>query len=191
MKSLAFALTLMAVPAMAQAPAAVWPTRDVVVSFNGPPQMGGQPMRMSFAGGGDLARMDMGPQGYGIIDRKAKRMTMVMPEQRMFMVLTVPEGMPVSTDVADHSFTRVGNRTVAGVSCTDWRVQAKANASHQAIVCITNDGVTLRTQAQPESANSFVMEATEVRYGALDAGLFRVPEGFTRMEMPAGTPRRR
>ncbi len=182
------AACLAAPAAFAQAPAAIWPTRDVTVTFNAPPQMGGQTMQMAFAAQDRLARMDMGPQGYGIIDTTAKRMTMVMPAQRIYMVMTVPDGASVSTDLADHIFTRVGTRKVAGLACTDWRAQPKAHPDQQAVVCLTDDGVMLRTEV---GAGDFVTEAKEVRYGALDPGLFRVPDGFTRMDMPGGMPRQR
>lgn len=189
MKHLATALALLAAPAaFAQAPAALWPTRDVTIVFDAPAQMGGQTMQMAFAAKSRLARMDMGPQGFGIVDYNAKQMTMVMPAQQIYMVMTVPDNAPFSTDMADHNFTRVGTRRVAGLSCTDWRAQPKANPNQQAVVCLTDDGVVLRTEVA--SAN-FVTEAKEVRYGALDPALFRVPDGFTRMDMPGAAPRRR
>lgn len=182
------AATLAAPAAQAQAPAALWPTRDVVITFDGPAQMGGQTMQMSFAAKNRLARIDMGPQGFGIIDYQARQMTMVMPAQQMFMVIGVPDGTPMSTDLADHNFTRIGTRRIAGYSCTDWRAQPKTNPNQQAVVCLTDDGVVLRTEV---AAMNFATEAKEVRYGALAPTLFQVPEGFTRMDMPGGMQRRR
>jgi len=182
MTRLILALLALAAPAMAQTPAAIWPTRDVVVIFDAPAQMGGMTMQMAFSADTRMARMDM-PQGFGIVDYNGKQMTMVMPQQRMFMVMAMPGDMPVSTDLNDHDFTRLGARTVAGYACTDWRIQPRnAGANQQAVVCLTDDGVVLRTEAG--GSPGFVTEAKEVRYGALDPSLFRVPDGFQKMEMP-------
>jgi hypothetical protein len=190
MTRLALVLAALAAPALAQSPAAIWPTRDVVVTFDPPAQTGGPDMRVAFSAGGQLARMDVGPQGFGIIDYKGRQMTMVMPEQRMFMVMTLPDDLPAGTDMSNHDFVRLGTRTVAGTGCTDWRVTPRTGQPGQeAVVCLTDDGVMLRSEVS--GAQSFVTEAKEVRYGALDPSLFRVPDGFQKLEMAGGMPGQR
>ena len=118
-RTVLLAASLAAPAALAEAPAAIWPTRDVTVTYDAPGPRGERAMQMAFAAKDRLARMDMGPQGYGIIDYKARRMTMVMPAQHMYMVVTAPDDMPIGTEITDHVFTRVGTRKVAGLACTD------------------------------------------------------------------------
>lgn len=173
--------TLLAPAAFAEAPAAIWPTRDVVVTYAEPGE-GGDSIQMAFSAKPQLMRMEMGGEGYGIIDHAARQMTMVMPGQRMFMTVEAPDELPVSLEMGDYTFTRVGTRTVAGASCTDWRVAPRTDPDEEAVVCLTDDGVMLRL----DGGDDDVVEATAVDYRKLDPALFRVPEGFTRMELPPG-----
>lgn len=172
---------LLAPAAFAEAPAAIWPTRDVVVTYAATGGDDGS-IQMAFAAKDRLMRMEMGEEGYGIVDHSTRRMTMVMSSQRAYMTIDAPDELPVSLEMKDYTFARMSTRTVAGISCTDWRVAPRTNPDEEAVVCLTGDGVMLRLDAGDDD----VVEATAVDYRKLDPALFRVPEGFTRMDMPPG-----
>jgi hypothetical protein len=183
---LAAALAL-AIPAAAAAQTApqVTPTRDVAVTYRVTGAGPVQSMRWSWLTGEQMMRMDIeGSPGWLLINLRDESAVVVMEPQRMAMRVPREQAAMMGPNRLRESgrFTRLGTATVAGLACTTWRVEA-AEGSGEA--CITGDGVLLRGSGGQGQGN---LEATEVRYGGLDAGRFRVPDGVRVMDMPAGAP---
>ncbi|WP_431282591.1 DUF4412 domain-containing protein [Humitalea sp. 24SJ18S-53] len=181
MRAATFAMLLIAAtPALAQdRPPALQPTRDVAVSY----RAGNQNVRMSWQAAEGRMRMDMPGQGGAmIVDTRGQSALMLMEPQRMAMRMAFdPATLPVNpmAPSADTRFTREGTATVAGLTCTNWRM---TNPNGTGTGCITTDGVLLRGTGSTARGQETI-EATEVRYGAQDAALFRAPEGYRVMDM--------
>jgi len=182
MRAAIFALLLIAVtPAWAQdRPAAMQPTRDVAITYRIPT---GESMRMAWQAAEGRMRMDMPGQGAAmIVDTRGQSALMMMEGQRIAMRMAFdPASLPFNpmAPSANTRFTREGTATIAGLSCTIWRM---AGPNAQGSACVTADGVMLRGTGQ-SGRNQETIEATEVRYGAQDAALFRAPAGYQIMDM--------
>ncbi len=182
MRAAIFALLLIAVtPAWAQdRPAAMQPTRDVAITYRIPT---GEIMRMAWQAAEGRMRMDMPGQGAAmIVDTRGQSALMMMEGQRIAMRMAFdPASLPFNpmAPSANTRFTREGTATIAGLSCTIWRM---AGPNAQGSACVTADGVMLRGTGQ-SGRNQETIEATEVRYGAQDAALFRAPAGYQVMDM--------
>jgi hypothetical protein len=183
----AAAASLLAAPVLAQgAPANMTPTRDVSVTYrvSGLPGVQGDEMRMAWSISDGKQRIDPpGGMGWMLIDRRAGSAMMVMDAQRMVMTLPAQAAASMTQSMPpDARFTRKGTARVAGQSCTEWDVTMPDMRS---TVCMTDDGVMLRSQMElPQNGGTSRMEATEVRYGAQEAGRFQVPQGYQPMQMP-------
>jgi hypothetical protein len=83
------------------------------------------------------------------------------------------------------NFTRKGVVTIAGQSCTDWRVLN--GSAEEGTACVTDDGLVLRATRNKPSEGAIV--AIDVRYGPPSAGSFTPPPDF-RLLLPVqkGTP---
>lgn len=174
-------LAAAAVPALALAEdrPLMTPTRDVAITYRvlGPRQ---GTLHMSIQAGSGLTRVESPNRpGYAIVDRKTLRMTVVMPEQRVFLEVPSPPGQQSAPDLDPTAkFTRHGTDTVAGVSCTVWDFTAANGAGS---MCVTEDGAMLRAQ---NSSGKGGIEATEVSYAALKDADFHPPADFTQQAMP-------
>ncbi len=179
---------LAALPAAAQDRPLLYPTRDVSVVYRlTGPQAEGQEMRLSWLSAEQKLRTDMpGGMGWAVLDRRSRRVVMVMDAQRMVMELPLgAAGGPSLPEPGENArFTRGGNAVVAGHSCTLWRYQEGQNSGE---ACITKDGVMLRSSGTYDGHRGG-MEARQVTYGTQDATRFRPPEGYRVMQMPAGMP---
>lgn len=187
MRSLAIGLlALLPVAAQAQQPA-IFPTRDVTVTYRttGGAQ-GPMNITMAFSTGNGLMRIDMpagnGPMGAGwmLFDHRAGNARMVLDQQRMVMTMDggmVPGGGGFRPS-PEARFTREGSDRVIGTACTNWRIEDRGT---RARACLTDDGVVLR--AQPENDSTGMLEAIEIRYGAQDPARFTIPAGYQAMDM--------
>jgi hypothetical protein len=170
--------------AMAQDMPPTQPTRDAAVTYKSTGRKAEHTMLIRYAASG-LMRMEMSGMngGYAVIDRKAQKATMVMPEQRMYMELAssqIPQ--PGAMPDKDAKFTRKGSETIAGQSCTIWDYTSSHGTGSG---CITADGVMLRATGKDGAG----LEATNVSYDPQPDSAFVPPAGFHRMEMPgAGAP---
>ena len=180
-----------ALPATAQDRPILYPTRDVSVlyRFTGP-QADGQEMRVSWLSAEQKLRTDMpGGMGWAVLDRRSQRAFMVMDAQRVVMQMPLGgaggAGGPALPEIGEKArFTRGGDATVAGHSCTIWRFQEGQNSGE---ACITKDGVMLRSSGSYDGHRGG-MEARQVTYGAQDAARFRPPGGYRVVQMPGAMP---
>ena len=184
--TLAAALAVaLAAPAAAQEAPRLTPARDVAVTYRVTGAGPVQSMRWSWLTAQQLVRMDIdGSPGWMLINMRDASAVVVMEQQRMAMRVPQDQAAMLGPNALGDGarFTRLGAATVAGVGCTTWRVQAPQGDGE---ACITEDGVLLRGRGREGQGD---LEATEVRYGGLDATRFRVPDGVRVMDLPAGMP---
>jgi hypothetical protein len=172
---------LVTLPAAGQDRPITRPTRDLAVVYhvqaagpNGEPET--RTVQMFWTGQGTRLRLQSdGQPGFGLVDYAAGRMTMVMPPQKAYAVMTFDadhaRGLNIPTGAV---INRSGSDTVAGVACTEWTVRGPKGGG---TACITNDGLVLRVgSAQP--GQPAAMLAVSVTYGPQPADLFTLPAGF-------------
>jgi len=175
----------LASPALAQERPPVPPIRDYAATYQVEAQgAGANQMRMIYNAQLQRVRMEMGSGQVGIIDHRARRMTMLMTAQRMAMEMDlsqVPSSDPQSM-MRDAQFTRQGQDTVAGHRCIIYRVRSHGGESTS---CVTGDGILLRSEGN-QNGRPWKMEASELTLATQPANQFEVPAGFQRMNVPGG-----
>ncbi len=175
MKHVVFALTLAATPALAEAPAALQPTRDVDITYK-VPVPGAQDaailQRLRWSAVSSQQRVDLPTSGnWMVIDFMSHRMALVRDQSRE--VIDLPAPPSADQQAASDSFARQGTTQIAGLPCTQWRTTDPSG--QQTLACYTNDGVLLRASTGPR----VLMEAVAVTYAPQDVTIFKVPGGYT------------
>lgn len=181
---LAFAC-LAAFPALAQdRPPALTPTRDVTVTYRITGAAEAQGLRMSHSVAQGLVRTDLpGGIGWAVVDLRGGQGFVVMEPMRAIMAMPAGQGKPGEVSPTSR-FTRGGTARVAGLDCTLWNVEDQGRSGQ---LCLTADGVMLRGTGSASGQQGSI-EATEVRYGAVDAARFQRPQGYQEMQAPPGMP---
>ena len=160
-----------------------------------------------------VARVEMpgrgDARGVMIIDRSAKTTTMLMPAQKKYMVVPIPQGVGEHR-TGDHpraEIVRTGRKeTIAGYECEHWLVKG---VEHEIDACVASGLGTFTMSAGREREDAWtgalrdqqgfplkvtrvggaaVMEVTKIEKKALDASLFAPPSDYQKIEMPAGAP---
>ena len=168
------------------------PTRDVLVSYRATAPVQGaqrqQDIRVAITAGGQLMRVDgigtpAGANDYIIVDRRARRMTRVMPQDRRYMELPVGESFSRGFLLNDAmAFTKRGTETIAGLKCTVWDISARDGGGS---ACMTDDGVMLRGRGTDGKGG---IEATSVKYGTQPGALFKPPADYSKLDVPPTAP---
>ncbi len=139
--------------------------------------------RMRWAAGTGMLRVDPPTPGmWVVVDTRAKRMATVRDGERSVLEIDSTQAMPAPAPGA--AFENSGTDTVAGTPCTEW--QTRDATGTPTLVCITADGVLLRAIA----TGRVLVEALHLAYVPQDAAVFRIPEGYRRIDPPPG-PRMR
>ncbi len=179
-------LLLIMTPALAQDRPPLLPSRDVTVTYA---TSRGRDITITYGAGGQRMRIEgMSPGGgYAIIDRAAGMMTIVQPQQHMYMRMPESPAMRagmLQQRLQNASFTRQGSDTVAGIACTEWKVTTSKGTGD---ACVDANGLVLRARgangADPQRAP--ILLAKKVDYHAVPASAFEPPPGFRAMTMPA------
>lgn len=176
-----------AAPAMAQpAPTrpTLLPTRDVAVTYRleGSDKVRGD-IDASWSASQRLLRVDNdSAPGWVLVEERTRRASMVMQQGLVMRLPDSPEIAMLMEDPASQGqVTRLGPRTVAGLRCTDWRLDRRDGKGGTA--CLTADGVLLRLQ---QSGRREVLQATRVAYAPQDPARFRLPAGAPQITLPQG-----
>jgi Domain of unknown function (DUF4412) len=176
-----------------------------------------QPMTMQYMVRNGALRSEVntgGMQGVSLFDPAKGEMYIIMPARRMYMVMPVPAEADARAGGREPQVTKTGRKeTVAGHECEHWTVKADTLAMD---VCVAsslspvlglqggmgrgaggaswtrllpkNGGMALKVSRLGDSRP--LMEVTKVEAKSLDASLFALPDGYQRMQMPGGPPRR-
>ena len=130
-------------------------------------------------------RIDMPDRTYMLVNQAEHRMAMVVPEELMVMDLPYQGGVQDQFLLNSRmKFTRRGVDTVAAVRCTSWDVLLDGN---RAAVCVTDDGVLLRSVSMDAEGKRSSIEAISISYTPAPASDFLPPQGFDHMAGPGGT----
>ncbi|MEW6256165.1 MAG: hypothetical protein AB1592_09420 [Pseudomonadota bacterium] len=121
----------------------------------------------------------------GIVDLRSYKMIMMLPDM---------PGSAVEAEVPPEyrrAFPRgegepVGADQVAGNPCDVWRVEKSADLQTPAFVCITPDGIPLRTEIESKGQRQLVYEATSLTRAPQPASLFAPPPGTQILKVPPG-----
>ena len=181
------ALALLAgLAVMAQAPAPkpldrppLAPTRDASVLYRlVPPEGPAEEVRVTTQAGGSPIRVDMADKSWMLVDQRARRMAMVVMAEET--VVDLPYQGPPQQFVLSPAmrFVRRGADTVAGVPCTVWDV---AVGPQRGVMCITGEGVLLRTQTQDARGRRSMVEALSVSYAPATDAEFTPPPDYERL----------
>ena len=168
------------------------PKVDVTVTyrFDKMPYGGPNKLRVTYAKGGELVRVDAFrwveakyPSVSTIFDRPRDRLITVQAEHRAYTERSVGSSPnPGAFISGDTLFSRQGTDTVAHAPCTEWKVEAPGKPNDQDTACVTDDGIVLRLASTRPSVASLI--AIDIHYGAPPDDLFDPPKGFIRERTP-------
>jgi len=180
-------------PALAQATAAaadrppMAPSREASVLYR-MTRAGTAPIevRVTARAGGSPMRIDMPDGAYMLLDQSAHSAAMVVPGEQMVMALPFQDGPQAQFQLNERMrFIRRGVDTVATVRCTAWDVLLdKARGA----VCVSGDGVLLRSSAMDAAGRRSLIEAVSVSFAPAPEGDFTPPADFDRMEAAPNGP---
>jgi len=136
-------------------------------------------VRTTIAAGGSPMRLDMPDRTYMIVDPAAHSMAMVVPDEQMVVELPYQDGPQTHFQLNDRMrFTRRAPGTVAAVRCTMWDVVVDKT---RGTMCISDDGIMLRSSGIDETGRRNLIEAVSVSYAPAAADEFAAPADFSRM----------
>jgi hypothetical protein len=200
-------LAAMAVPAIAHGQSTK--QFEGVVTYQGE---GGRSIQYALRNG--LVRIDMSGesrQAAMIMDPGSHKMYMLMPEQKTYMEMKVPDMSDVEGSSNNVKPTKTGkSEVVAGHKCEYWTVEendgqvdiclAKDMGGFQAFSnktvgdgsawqeAIGKDSFPLKVIVHKDGKDEVALEATKVERKSLDASLFAPPASYKKMEMNMKMP---
>jgi hypothetical protein len=141
-------------------------------------------------------RMDMGDsdQAQYLITRMDRKVSwVVMPEQKMYMEMSLEEGRKKNQDITNCSFSRkaVGNETVNGIPATKSEIDVSCpdKSEYSGTMWTSKEGIMVKMDAVAKGKGSksrIQLELKNLKIGRQDPGLFEVPSGYRPMKFPMG-----
>ena len=159
------------------------PTREAsvlyrVIASGGPPTE----VRITSQANGAAMRIDMPDQTYMLVNPTRKTMAMVVPAELTVMDLPYQPGVQDQFLLNSRmKFTRRAPETVAGVRCTAWDVVLDGNRGS---VCVTDDGVMLRSVSLDPQGRRNMIEAISVSLTPAPPADYVPPDGFDHIAGP-------
>jgi Domain of unknown function (DUF4412) len=178
---------LAAGPALAQDRPPLLPSKDVTVTYA---TSQGREMTITYGGGGQRMRIEgmSAGGGYAIVDRTAGTMTIVRPQQQMYMRMPEPPAMRagmLGRQLDNATFAREGRDSVAGIACTVWKVTTEKGTGD---ACVDANGLVLRARGanstDPQHQDQLLL-AKKVDYHRVPASIFEPPADYKAMTLPA------
>lgn len=135
----------------------------------------------------DKVRVDVSHQGQAmavIMDRPAKKMTVLIPKSKLFQTEALPEGEstnPVASGTWE--VAKAGDESVAGVATTKWTVSGKGadGRSFKGSIWTTKENIQVKMDGEAEEEGKKVKVTSELKnlkIGAVDAKVFEIPKDF-------------
>jgi hypothetical protein len=178
-------LLLAAAPAQAAEVPVFLPRQDVQIDYTlTAPGRPAQDLSLSYQAGAHLARVDDAAHGVSYLaDLRGGQVEILLP--MLHAVVQAPDmsqfaGMITSAGGAQ--FVRLAPGHYAGMGCETYLV---TNEQGTGTACLTQDGEILHFRGHDEHG-SVELTADAVRFGAVPAALFAVPEGYSQMQLPPG-----
>lgn len=134
----------------------------------------------------EVSRPNMPDTIVGIIDLKASRMVMMMPNiPKMAVEVELPPEYVVGAIAG--TGTKIGQSEVADQPCDLWQVDPPARRKiTAAVACITPDGIALRTEAEINGQKRALYEVQSLTRGPQDPSRFQLPPGVQVVKVPKG-----
>jgi hypothetical protein len=177
MRRLAAALWLLgAASAWAATAPVLQPTHDVDITYKVPVPGAARTallQRLRWSASLRRQRLDLPTSGnWMVMDFVTHRMDMVRDDTRSVLDLPAPPDPPPSAA----GFAPLGDSSVAGLACEEWRT--RDNHGAETIACYTADGILLRARA----GDRVLMEAVSVQRVPQADSVFALPQDYTRQE---------
>ncbi len=156
------------------------PTREASVLYR-VANAGAAPIevRVTAEAGGSPMRLDLPDRTYMLVDNAAQRIAVVVPEQQVVLDVPFGDGPQTYFQLNDRMrFTRRGPGTVAAVHCTVWDVSVD---NVRGTMCISDDGILLRSSGLDAAGQRNVIEAVSVSFAPAGPNEFVPPAEFSRM----------
>lgn len=144
----------------------------------------------------DKTRTETNVQGMSsvsIVRQDQQKMYMLMPMQKMYMEMALNQGgmmqkMPdVGAPKGDVKYEKLGSETVNGVSCDKYKVTVTSEGNaNEMIYYIDGEGRPARTEMS-HMGQTMTVDYKNWKTGALDASLFEVPAGYSKMPGMGGS----
>lgn len=124
--------------------------------------------------------------GYTIVNGDAKTACMVMPQQKMYMEMKADQintQMPKEKMPGEISRKKVGTESIDGRSCDKTEVTCKnGDQTTVSLLWIAKDLTFPVKMADPNG--KWIVEYKNIKTGNISDDLFKIPSGFTKMDMP-------
>lgn len=143
-------------------------------------------VRITTGAGGSPMRLDMPDRTYMLVDQAARSIEVVVPDEQMVLDVPYQDGPQTHFQLNDRMrFTRRAPGTVAAVRCTTWDV---AVDNTRGTMCISDDGILLRSSGVDEAGHRNLIEAVSVSFAPAAANEFVPPADFSRMAASPNGP---
>lgn len=135
----------------------------------------------------DRVRVDVSHQGQSmsvIMDRPAKKMTVLIPKAKLFQTDALPEGEssnPIASGTWD--VAKAGDETIAGVAATKWTVSGKGTdgRAFKGFIWTTKENIQVKMDGEAEEEGKKVKVTSEIKnlkVGPVDARVFDIPKDY-------------
>lgn len=167
-------------PALAQERPPLVPSRESSVLYR-LTKAGTVPseVRVTTRPGGSPLRLDMEDRTYMLLNQTARSMQIVIPDEQT--VVELPYQPPPQTPFQLNErmrFTKRAPDTLAGVRCNNWDVVLDKS---RGTVCVTEDGILLRSTSTDEAGRRNLIEAVSVSYAPAPPNEFTPPADYERV----------
>ncbi len=135
----------------------------------------------------DKIRVDVSQQGQTmsvIMDRPAKKMTVLIPKSKMYQSEEMPEGdasNPIAT--GEWEVTKAGDEAVSGVATTKWSVNGKGTdgRTFKGFIWTTKENIQMKMDGESDDEGKKIKVASELKnlkVGPVDAKVFEIPKDY-------------
>ena len=135
----------------------------------------------------DKVRVDVSHQGQSmavIMDRPAKKMTVLIPKSKLFQTEALPEGES-NNPIASGSWevAKAGDETIAGVATTKWTVSGKGTdgRAFKGFIWTTKENIQVKMDGESEDEGKKAKVSSELKnlkIGPVDAKVFEIPKDY-------------
>ena len=135
----------------------------------------------------DKVRVDVTHQGQSmsvIMDRVAKKMTVLIPKSKMFQTEALPEG-EAQNPIASGTWevAKAGDETVAGMATAKWTVTGKGadGRAFKGVIWTTKENIQVKMEGEAEEEGKkakVLSELKNLKIGPVDAKMFEIPKDF-------------
>ena len=135
----------------------------------------------------DKVRVDVTHQGQTmsvIMDRPAKKMTVLVPKTKLYQTEALPEG-EASNPIASGTWdvAKAADETLAGVATTKWTVKGKGSdgRTFNGFIWTTKENIQVKMEGESEDEGKKIKVSSELKnlkIGPIAATVFDIPKDY-------------